>query len=143
MSGTSTSFPRRNIDFCQDQGTSQLDHRQQSGQRQVEHLQGLDIDFNFQGGEPWASQQQHHAKTAEIEQEHQQDRRQQRRLKQRQGHRPEGAPGRGSQNARRLIQLLVELAPGRADQADDHGGVVKDVGQQDRRQGVHHLQGRL
>ena len=77
----------------------QLHGGKQPGQRQVEHLQRLDIDLHFQRGKARPAQQEDHPKAGEIEQEYQQRRRQDRRAQQRQGHFPEG---RASGEAPRL-----------------------------------------
>jgi len=61
-----------------EQGDPQLDHREQPGNRQVEAVHRLVVDFHLDSAELRTSEHQYHPKTGEIEQENQQRSAQQR-----------------------------------------------------------------
>ena len=123
------------VENGKDEREPKLNDGKQSGERQVGKFEHTQINFNFECGEVRSTQQKNDAETGEIKHKDEQGGGKQRRAQQWKGNvfphveriRAEGTGGG--------FEFRVEAGEGVADDADDDGGVVKNVGKKDERKG--------
>ena len=130
------------IEDGKEEGTKKLNGGEQGSKRQVEEFDGLNVDFHFEGGELGAAKQENHAKGGEVEEEDEERGGEDGRADERQSDVHPHAQGVRAEGACHLFEFGVEAGEGGANDADDDGGVVENVSEQDGKERMNDEGGR-
>ncbi len=118
----------------QNKGKSDLKQRQNRGQRQVEHVGGLTVNFRFNGGKGRPAQYQDNAEAGKAENKDQCAGSQNRRFQQGEGDIKKALPRIGSQCLCGFIHFSLETGPEAGDNPHHDTEVVKHMGQENQGQ---------
>ncbi|MBV6402748.1 MAG: hypothetical protein CNIPEHKO_03061 [Anaerolineales bacterium] len=113
------------------EGAEELDDGEERGEGQVELPDGLEVNFRFEGGELRVAQEENHAEGCEVKEEDEERGGEDGGAKKRQGHVQPHAERVGAEGAGGLIKFRVEVGKRGSNNADDDGGVVKNVSEED------------
>ena len=119
----------------EDKGANELDDREQGGEGQVEEFDGLEVDFHFEGGELRTAEEKYDAKRGEVEEEDEERCGEDGGTKERDCYVCPNMDGVGSEGTGGRFEFGVEAGEGGPYDADDNGGVIEDVGKQDKDEG--------
>ena len=112
-----------------------MDNGEYSGEGQVEVFDGLHIDFDFEGGELGAAEEEYDAEGGEVEEEDEERGGEYGGTEKWEVDVPPNVEGVRAKGAGGLFEFRVEAGEGVAYDTDDDGGVVEDVGEEDEEEG--------
>ena len=113
------------------EGAEELDDGEERGEGQVELSDGLEVDLRFEGGESRVAQEENHAEGCEVKEKDEERGGEDGGTKKGKSHVEPHAERVGAEGAGGLVKFGVEVGERGADNADDDGGVVKEVGEED------------
>ena len=121
--------------FCveegEEEGTEELDDGEEGGEGQVEEFDGLQINFHFEGGELGAAEEENHTKGGEVEEEDEEGCGKDGGAEERQGDVRPHAEGGRAEGTGGGFEFRVQAGEGVANDADNDGSVVENVGEED------------
>ncbi len=130
------------VDHGEAEGTHELHEGEGRRHRQVEEVDRLPVNFHFEGRKLRAAEDEDDAEAGEVEDEHEQRGGEDRRVEEGQRHFEKRARAVRAEDARRAVQPGIEVRPEVADQSEDDGGVIENVREEDRAEGVRQIQRR-
>lgn len=125
------------------ESTEELDDGEERGEREVELLDGLEVNFRFEGGELRVAQEKNHAEGCEVKEEDEKRGGEDGGAKERKSHVQPHAERVRAEGAGSLFVFGVEVGKGGSDDADDDGSVVEEVGEEDGEERMKEEGGRM
>ena len=126
-----TSYCVFGVEDGNGEGAEELDDGEERGEGQVELPDGLKVNFGFEGGELRVAQEENHAEGGEVKEEDEERGGEDGGTKERKSHIQPHAERVRAEGTGGLFEFGVEVRQCRANNADDDGGVVEEVGEED------------